>query len=107
MTIIQPNRTSNTLNWVLWTLTATVMLSAVWLVIAYNQVVNLSHTVAETKARIAELNAQNAELKEQAFAMLDAGKFEKLALDAGFVQDKSPVYFEVNSQWALASASQY
>lgn len=83
------------------------MIAAVWLVFLYNKAMNIAHAVEETRDRIEEVNVASSELKERSFALLDSSKFEEIALESGLVKDSEPAYFEVDTQWSIASVSQY
>jgi hypothetical protein len=78
-------------------------LGAIWLIILYNNVVNLSHGISDIKAEFQAIQSQNAELKNKTLSMLDEASFGGFAGKNSLIQDKNPKYFEVNPQWSFAS----
>lgn len=102
MTFIQPKKGSNILNKILILLAAGLVLGAFWMVILYNNYVNLNHGLSNLRLEFKQVQAQNAELKDKIFRALDLAKSNNPS-DRRLIQDKNPEYLEVNSKWSYAS----
>ncbi len=79
------------------------MLSAIWLVVLYNRMVNVTHGMENARAEIKTLQTQNSELQERIFTLFDNRNLLKLAEEKSLIKDRNPQYFEVDRQWSLAS----
>lgn len=78
-----------------------IVLGSFWLVVIYNNIVDLRHDISSAKADFDALQAQNSELRSRVFALLDVSDLKESSL--GLVQDKNPEYLEINSKWSFAS----
>ena len=74
-----------------------------WLVVAYNKTVDLSHDIASAKSKLGTIGAENTSLNNNILATLGGSNFTALASANGLVTDKNPQYFPINQQWPLAS----
>ena len=79
------------------------VLGVIWLIILYNQIVNLDHEVSAMKNEVKKVEASTAELKEQVFAFFDTSDLESLKSERGLVEERKPEYFDLNAQWAIAT----
>lgn len=95
MTIIQPNKYRDIKR--LGFLLGAILIVAFFAMMAlYLHTVGLRHDVARARATLEERAVENAELKNQYYAVVDAENLLELAKERGFVQDRNP-------QWAFAS----
>src|SRR3989344_2535022 len=101
MTYIQPNRKS-LLNKTIFALVGVVVATAFWLVILYNNIVDLEHGISSVREEIKSLQVESVDLNEKLFAIFDSSNFSKV-LGANLIQDKNPEYMEVSSKWHFAS----
>lgn len=103
MTFIQPNKNTSVIpTAVLLFLSALFVAAAIFLVILYNRFVNLEHGVLGMKLQLKAIQAQNVEIEDKIFTLIDSSKSERVSLGK-LVPDKNPKYFEVNSKWSYAS----
>ncbi|MBI4087447.1 MAG: hypothetical protein HY434_01295 [Candidatus Liptonbacteria bacterium] len=101
MTFIQPNKNSNIINiTVLFFLSALLIAGAILLVILYNRFVNFEHGVSGIKLQLKEIQAQNVEIEDKIFTLIDSSKSESVSLGK-LIPDKNPKYFE--AKWSYAS----
>lgn len=77
--------------------------AVLWLVILYNQIVNLRHSFAEETLHFQEIQATNAELKDVALRLFDDENLKGFAEERGLIQDKKPQYLLASQQWASVS----
>lgn len=80
--------------------------SVMWLVVLFNQTVTLNHETQKLSISFQEIQAENAELKEQIFNMFNGDEAKELAEMKGLLEDKYPEYVEVGRRpqpWELAS----
>lgn len=105
MTLIQPGKNFGYLYVVLMVLTFPLITGVIWLVLIYNQTVDVRHGISDTKSELQRLEIQNAEYKEKLFKVLDTASLLQIAKTNSFEQDTKPRYLEVSkdNQWALAS----
>lgn len=102
MTFIQPNRDSSLSNKILVILILCLVFGTLWLIVLYNKYVNFSHGLSQMRSEFKEIQAQNAELKEKIFNLVDISNLEKFN-GSNFIQDKNPQYLEIDSKWSYAS----
>lgn len=95
MTIIQPNKNED-IRRLTTLLTVGLIAVSLGLVFLYMQTVTLKHDLAKKRNTLEVLKVENAELKNNYYALTDVNNLEKLAGELGLVQDKNP-------QWAFAS----
>lgn len=81
---------------------APAILGFIYVIILYNQTVDLKHSIADMKAETQKIEVQSADLKDQYFAIFDPAKVESTAKARGLVKENKPAYLESNT-WALAS----
>lgn len=101
MTFVRTEK-QNISNILLIVLGLVLVVGFIYLIVAYNQMVNLRHGISDMRADIQKFGAQSAELKDKLFQTFDPGKVEALAKERGLVKETKPSYLETN-QWALAS----
>ncbi len=105
MTIIEPNKNikKKRSNWFLAGSIAALFGVAIWSIITYNETVNLSHSIKISEAKIRELSAQNAELKNSEFQTTDTKRLHLVAAERGLVKIEHPRYLGVDPPDALVS----
>jgi len=94
MTIIQPNKSNNRSNPFVLVLMTAGILSIVWGVFLYNQIVSLRHEVDNQDAKIQNAEVNNAELKNTLYNIIDADSLEALAGNKYLVLDNNPGYIK-------------
>lgn len=102
MTIIKPNKNKIVFNMPTVMLSGTLLAMAAFSVFLYNQNVNLRHSVSVGMEQLQTLQEQNADFKNQNYAILDSKNTAELAKQLNLVQDNKPEYFE-GSNTQLAS----
>jgi len=102
MTLIQPNKQKKFFTKIAIAAFVPVVGGIFWLIILYNQNVNLTHNLDERKTELQSLEANNAELKEQFFALFTASNVEQFAKERGLIKEKNPRYFKVDEPWVFA-----
>lgn len=78
----------------------------VWLVVLFNQTVTLNHEAQKLAASFQEIQATNAERKEQIFTIFNGESAKQLAETRGLLEDTHPEYVEIGGRpqsWELAS----
>lgn len=100
MTFIQPNKERRINVIVLFCLSFVLVSAAFYLVILYNRVVNFEHGISSMKLELKALEADNMELQNKIFGLLNSSKLEHLS-SGKLIQDKNPEYLEV--LWSYAS----
>lgn len=104
MTFIQPNKPKSLINIVLVFLALATLAGTFWLVVSYNQTVNMSHNITTMKAQLDAIGAQNTAESNQIVATLSANQAATLAASDGLVQESKPQYVTVNNkQWPIVS----
>ncbi len=103
MTFIKNRKEGFSLNKFLIIGVIPLVLGVVWLIILYNQIVNLNHEVSVMRSDIKNIEASTAELKEKTFAFFNTSALESLKSDRGLVEERKPEYFDLNAQWVIAS----
>ena len=101
MTFIHPKKETNILNKVLLLLTAMLVLGAFWIVILYNNFVNLNHGLSNLKKEFESVQIANAEQKDKIFSLLNSTQNNLKTSE--LIQDKNPAYLEVEPKWSYAS----
>ena len=105
MTFLQPQKHFNIQNFIIGFLSVLVLGGVFWVVIAYNNTVNLSHNITAAKSQLDSIGAQTTSLNNDIVAMLGSAQIGSLAAADGLVQDNKPQYFYINQQWSIASQS--
>lgn len=105
MTIIEPNKNikKKRSNLFLAGSIAALFGVAIWSIVTYNETVNLNHSIKISEAKIRELSAQNAELKNSEFQTTDTKRLREVAALRGLVKIEHPRYLEIDSSAILAS----
>jgi len=92
MTIIQPNREEKKTSLFALVLAGIAVLSVVWGVFIYNQLVDIRHEVAKKSNNLEKAEVSNAELKNNLYNIIDSQNLESLAEDRFLAFDKNPQY---------------
>jgi len=91
------------MNMVLAFLALATLVGTFWLVVAYNQIVNVSHNITAIKTELDAIGAQNTAISNRFVATLSADQAATLAASDGLVQENKPQYVTVNTQWPIVS----
>lgn len=102
MTYIQPHQSNKFFITILALFGVCLIVSVVWLVILYNQIVNLRHSISDSNSSFQKVQATNAELKDDMLSLFDDVGLQKLASEQGLVKEKKPEYQQVKQQWVFA-----
>lgn len=105
MTFIQPKKYFNIQKFLIAALIVLVLGGTFWLVIGYNETVDLSHNITSIKSQLETIGAQNTALNNDVLATLGENQIGSLAAADGLVRDTKPQYFSINQQWPIASQS--
>ena len=93
MTIIQPNK-NNKSNLLVFILMTAGVLSVVWGVFLYNELVDLRHEFQRQNDDIQKAEVSNAELKNNLYNIIDARNLEALVEGQYLVLDNDPQYIK-------------
>lgn len=103
MTFIQPNKPKSLVNIILVLLVLAIFTGTFWLVVAYNQTVNVSHNIEAVKAKLDAVGAGNTAMSNQIIATLGGDQAATIAAKDGLVQENKPQYVTINNQWPIVS----
>jgi cell division protein FtsB len=104
MTFIQPNKPKSLITIVIAGLSLAAFTGTFWLVVAYNQTVNLSHNIAAAKAELDSIGAENTAVSNQLVASMSSDQAAVIAAHDGLVQENKPQYVTIkNKQWPIVS----
>lgn len=92
MTIIEPNKNSFKSKLATYLLIGFVLFEAGLSIFAYNQSVQLNHSLKESHKIIEAARADNADLKNQLYLALDIENSDVLAGKFGLVKERKPEY---------------
>jgi hypothetical protein len=92
MTIIQPNRENKKTSLFALVLIGTAVLSVVWGVFIYNQLVDIRHEVERASNSVEKAEVSNAELRNNLYNIIDSGNLESLAKGKSLALDNNPQY---------------
>lgn len=92
MTIIEPNKNSFKSKIATYLLIGFVLVEAALSIFAYNQSVQLNHSLKENHKIIEAARADNADLKNQLYLALDIENSDVLAGKFGLVKERKPEY---------------
>ena len=104
MTFIRPH-TAHSLAWFLGALTGGLLVAAGCYIFTYNGIAATRYRTSELKQEMTQLEAKNTDLKNQYFALIDAGKLQAAAATDHLVLEEHPTYFSQN-QW-LSDSSRF
>lgn len=103
MTVIKPNKGKSFWNKLLVFSCVPLLAGIAWLVLLYNQTVNIGHGLEKASADLRKLQGQTAELQDTLFNFFDGKRIEVFAKENRLIKEKNPEYLEINSQWVFAS----
>ena len=102
MTLIQPNKHNNLLNFLLIFLSVAVTGAVISLIFLYNQTVDFTQGAISLREEASQMQAQNSELKSATFALLDPYHLSNLAASQGLTSGVSPRYVSIPT-WVAVS----
>ena len=103
MTLIQPNQTSTLLFKLLGAFVVLFVGGVVALISLYSSTVSMRHELSDMKTQLQNLQADNAEMKDSLFTMMDAQSLADFAAAHNLVKDTSPKYLQLTPKWEIAS----
>lgn len=103
MTIIEPNKNRRRVDILFWGSIALLLGVALWSISVYNQTVNLSHELRLSEDRERTLEAENAELKNERYSLINSKQLHAIASAHGLVKATRPEYLEIAPGNALAN----
>lgn len=80
-----------------------VIFGAMWLVVAYNRVVETAHRLDATEKALYRTQAESAELKDRVFALFGNENLETFANEKHLIKDRQPEYIKLTELWGSAS----
>lgn len=103
MTFIQPNKNKSILNLIIGLLSVSLLTGVFFLVVFYNNTVNINHNIASAKAELDEIAAKNTNLNNMMMSLLGSDQLSLSAKTNNLIEDKNPQYLTIDSQWPIAS----
>ena len=103
MTFIQPSKHTGIENLIIAMLVLALIAGTFWIVIGYNQTVDLNHDITSAKAQLDSIGARNTVLNNQVIATLGGSNISALAAQYNLVEEKKPQYFPIDQKWPIAS----
>jgi cell division protein FtsL len=94
MTIIQPNKNNKKINFLIFGLTMTAVLIAVWGVFLYNQLINLRHELISRENNLQKIEVANAELKNNLYGLVNPEVLTVSAANKDLILEKNPTYIK-------------
>ena len=101
--MFQPKKTLTKIIYTYVFLASIFLTSAYYGVDFYNQIVDLKQDIKGEEKTLANLQSQNADLKNQYFDKINSLDFESQAIALGLVKVKNPDYISIDQSWAIAS----
>lgn len=95
MTIIEPNKHALKINLIFLFVVILIVSGGVASILLYNETVRAEHFIADAEAQVKELEAENADSRNELYAMLDTAALQKTSLELGFEKETRPLYLEV------------
>ncbi len=92
MTIIQLNKNNHKMTFLISILMIVSIVSVLWGIFIYNQLVNIRHNRTNHEASIRQAEVTNAELKNNLYSIIDAKNLEPLINTQSLILDKDPEY---------------
>jgi|YelNatPaOPRAMG01_1025707.scaffolds.fasta_scaffold04990_11 cell division protein FtsL len=78
------------------------IISFVFMVVLYNQTVNLNYSIGQIKNQITQSQAHTDEIQTQILSILNSSNASNEAKKMGLIVDNNPQYLQANSRWAFA-----
>ena len=83
-------------------LTGIAVLSVVWGVFLYNQLVDIRHEIENKSNSLGKAEVNNAELKNNLYNIIDSANLESLAEGKSLAFDKNPQYVKSSNNGQLS-----
>ncbi len=97
MTIIQPNTHRFRIHAAFILVIVLVVGGALLNIFLYNETVQLNHSIRVATEDIKGLQAENADVRNELYKVLDPEHLKATALELGFVKDTAPRYIEITN----------
>lgn len=104
MTIISPSKKFSHYKFLL-IIFGVLILSGVFYIYQYNQMVNLRHAITSLESAIARAEVANTDLKNQLYAAIEPAKLREIAAANGFILDNRPEYLSLKNERWLSDSS--
>lgn len=104
MTVIEFGKRDYKINTYTTLLVITLILSAVFEIAIYSNIINLRHNVAQNESDFNDLQVQTAEMRSSLLGMMDGSSDPSFIQSSGLVLDKNPQYF--TSKELISQATQ-
>jgi hypothetical protein len=104
MTVIEFGKRDNKINTYIVVLTVVLVVSAVFGIVQYNNLITLRHDVSNNEDMLTQLQVQTAELKNKLSQTTDVVSNQSFIQSSGLVQDKNPTY--ITSKTVISQATQ-
>lgn len=92
MTIIQPNKDNRKDNFYISVLMFSLVVSAVWGVFLYNQLVDIRHEINRQEVNLRRAEVMSAEFKNNLYNIIDNENLEASTNLQSLILDKNPEY---------------
>lgn len=96
MTIIEPNKNKFKLSILTSFIIGLIIFEAVLSIFAYNQNVRLTHALSLSQKSLGDFQAQNADLKNKLYTILDFKNADQLAEKLGLIKERKPEYLALH-----------
>ncbi len=103
MTILRSDHANVLWNRLLIVLGLMLVVSAVYLVWVYTQLVNRNHDLALARTEFQQIQTANSELQDRIFALFGEDQLRSFAAAHSLVPDRQPRYLTVNQTWSHVS----
>lgn len=109
MTFIHTKRSTFPFAFIAFCAALPVLMAVIWLIVIYNNVVDLRHQMTSMNTELKDIQTKTAELKEKELALLGEQTLSALATRRSLVAESNPRYLEISrsnsisqAQWAAA-----
>lgn len=98
MTLIKPNKHNSMFSALLILAVFLLTCASLALIISYNRLVQTNQRLASATAALAEIEATNADLKEQLVTLFSGPAIETLVRTKSLVKEKNPIYLKASPE---------
>ncbi len=103
MTILRSDRANVLWSQLLVALGLMLLVSAVYLVWLYTQLVNRNHDLARIRSEFQQIQTANSELQDRIFTLFGEDQLRSFAAAHSLVPERQPRYLTVNQTWSHVS----
>lgn len=104
MTLIQPKKRNTQHLWVIASLAVCLLGATAWFIVVYNGYVAMRFAESQKVSETKKVEAQNAEIKDRIFSMLNEANKDDFASAHQLVKETQPRYIvaDSNQRWEVA-----